>query len=112
MFETTYPPYSHEIEAFGSAWCGPEMYEDHKENLVARCESPEGSDGQTVEVYCRPAPARFYTLKVFAGPNSCGDHQPGYELQTGSGMVELTARIAVAIAEGMLALNPESIQQP
>jgi len=110
MFETTYPPYKKEIDAFGSAWCGPELYETHKEQLVARYESPDSEDGQTVEIFCTPMPARFYTIRVLEGPNSVGDRQPAYELGTGSSMAELSAKIGEAIAEGMLSLHNAQAQ--
>ena len=105
MFDTHHPPYEHEIRAFGDAWCGPELYESHKENLVARYESPDTSDGQTVEIFCTPFPARCYTIRVLAGKNSIGDHHAAYELRTGSSMAELAAEIGKAIADGMLGLR-------
>jgi hypothetical protein len=105
MFESLYIPYAHEIDAFGSAWCGPETYPQREDVLVARYDAPEGGDGQTVEVFGHAAPARFYKIRVLVGANSCGDPLPAYELCTGSSMAKLAADIGQAIADGMLALT-------
>lgn len=107
MFETHYPPYDHEIKTFGDAWCGPEVYEHAKPHLVARYESPGDSDGQTVEIYCTPLPARFYEIRAIGGKNSVGEDVRGFSLGTGSGfeMAALAARTGEAIADGMLDLK-------
>jgi hypothetical protein len=112
MFETHYPPYPHEIAAFGAAWCGPELYETHKEQLIARYEPDADSDGQPVEIYCTPMPARFYTIRALESPNSVGEMQPGFELGTGSSMAQLAADMGAAIADGMLGLHHEPTTTP
>lgn len=99
------PPHNFEIEAFGAAWCGPELYQIHKAHLVARYESPHDKDGQTVEIFCTPMPARFYTIRVLEGPISTGSIRPAYELGTGSSMANLAAQMGEAIADGMLGLH-------
>lgn len=96
-----------EIAAFGSHWCGPVKFEMRKETLVARYESLADGDGQTCEVYCTAAPARFYTLKMIADKNSAGEPLLPWQMGTGSGcrMAELAANMAHAIADGMLSLH-------
>ena len=112
MFENTYPPYDHERAIFGDAWCGPELYEHGKECLVARYLSEDDSDGQSVEIYCTPMPARFYTIRALEGPNSIGEIQPGFEFETGSSMAQLAADIGQAVADGMLGLRTEPAACP
>lgn len=99
------PPLKDEIEAFGTAWCGPEMYEIHKAHLVARYDSPDDEDGQAVEIFCTPMPTRFYTIRVMEVPISTGGIRPAFELCTGSSMAMLAAQIGEAIANGMLGLR-------
>ena len=104
MFEDAFiAPYASELLAFGNHWCGPETYKLWEETLVARYES-EG-DGQSVEVYCCAAPARFYTIKVLADTNSVGDPLKPWELGTGSSMADLAAKIAKAASRGMLGFH-------
>ncbi len=104
MFEHE-TPYPEEIAAFGEAWIGPERYETHKETLIARYESPDDEDGQTVEIYCIAMPARFYTIRALEGPNSIGERQAAFEFRTGSSMAQLAADMGKAISEGMLGLH-------
>ncbi len=107
MFDSLRIPYQHEVLAFGENWCGPHTYEMYKEQLVARYESSDENDGQTVEVYCTIAPARFYTIKVLEGRDSVGNKKAAYAFQTGSGldMAKLAANMGEAISEGMLGLD-------
>lgn len=99
------PPLKDEIEAFGTAWCGPEMYEIHKAHLIARYNPPDDKVGQPVEIICTPMPTRFYTIRVLEVPISSGGIRPAYELGTGSSMAMLAAQIGEAIADGMLGLR-------
>lgn len=110
LFSDTFPPYPEERATFGKHWIGPESYRIHKESLIARYESDEDSDGQTVEVYCYPAPARFYKIRVLDSPNSIGEMQKGFEMGTGSSCAKLAADIAEAVSEGMLGLNDQDMQ--
>jgi hypothetical protein len=96
----------HPIESLGKAYKHPRGgFEHGKDFLVATL--PGEGDGQSVEVYECRLPARFFTLKVLAGPNSVGEPQIGYEVGTGSGDGELAGHIAMAIANGMLAFKPK-----
>jgi hypothetical protein len=108
MIDSMYVPYDRERRAFGNKWCGPDKYESWVETLVARYEKdPLDGDGQTVEVYCTAAPARFYRLKVLPSPDSINNQQAGFEITTGSGAGELAASIAEAISQGMLGFKPD-----
>lgn len=98
-------PYDEEVQAFGGAWCGPERYSLWEKCLVARYNKRKASDGQSVSVYCTPAPARFYQAEVEPSPNSVGTPQPGYSISTGSGQAKLIALIAQSISEGMLGFD-------
>lgn len=71
--------------------------------------SPADGDGQPARVMVFAAPARFYRVEAQAAPNSCGDMQPGFTLQTGSGaeMEQLAHAMARAIAEGMLGIHEQ-----
>jgi hypothetical protein len=102
---THIPPDVDEIEAFGAAWCGPELYQMRKAQLVARYESQDDEDGQTVEIFCTPMPARFYSIRVLEAPLRNGGIRPAYEFGTGSSMANLAAQIGEAIANGMLGLQ-------
>jgi hypothetical protein len=62
------------------------------------------SDGQTVNVYEERWPGNFYTIEVLPGHNSIGFPQPGYRLNTGSGMKKLALDVAKAISKDMLGL--------
>lgn len=98
-----------DVAPFGNNWIGPDKFEEHRETLVARYEKT-CDDGQTVEVYCTAAPARFYTVKALAGGNALGGGpKAAFELGTGSGhaMAVLAAAMAEAIAGGMLGLASE-----
>jgi hypothetical protein len=105
MLDFLNEPYECELRAFGKHWCGPKILEHGERNLIARYEKDDGSDGQSVEVYAIPMPARFYVIKVLAGENSIGDAKPAWELGTGSGQHSLAAKIAEAVRAGMLALH-------
>lgn len=97
--------------AFRDHWCGPEKFEHGKDTLVAKYDKhPEDGDGQAVEVYCCAMPARFYRLRILAGPNSIGEVRPGFSVGTGSGQERLAAAIAKAISEGMLGFYPEAVE--
>ena len=98
-------PYVEEKEAFGSHWCGPHKYEHATEVLVARYESESHCDGQTVEVFCTPMPARFYTVKAQNDVSSVGRPYALWECGTGSGQAELAANIAEAVSTGMLGFD-------
>jgi len=103
MLDFLYEVRERDSQAFGNAWCGPKCFDHYKEALVARY--PGEGDGQTVEVYCRALPARFYTLKVLAGQNSVGDPKAAYQLCTGSDMGEFSAELAKHISQGMIGLK-------
>ena len=105
MFDFLNKPYDNELNAFAEHWCGPRLYETHKETLVAKYLSDNDDDGQTVEVYCTAAPARFYKIKVLEGKDSIGRALPARELITGSGEAQLAADIALAISIGMLGIH-------
>lgn len=95
-------PYSEEVKAFGIYWCAPEEYKMWEKTLVAKIPKIKDSDGQSVEVYCTAAPARFYELKVLSEPDSVGDQQEGCIVSFGSGQWDLAKKIAVAFSEGMI----------
>lgn len=86
---------------FGDRWNGPAVFTPWEETLIAFYGHPN-PDGQSVEVYCTAAPARFYTLKVLAGVNSVGNPLVAYIVTTGSGQADLAAQIAQAVHYGLL----------
>jgi len=92
---------------FGDEYIGQLRTVVHGERLIVAKYDGEG-DGQTVEVYCFALPSRGYHLEVLPGPDSMGEQQPGYNIQTGSGMGELAATLAKAIAEGMIGFKAGS----
>lgn len=98
--DTSYIPDPKLVGAFGKHWRGPEVFEPEKETLVASYE-PRG-DGQPVKVFCIACPALFFRIAA-----DKGEHNEAFELSTGSGiaMGKLSASIADAIADGMLALT-------
>lgn len=98
-------PYPEEVKAFGIYWCAPERYNIWEKTLVAKIPKIENGDGQSVEVYCTSAPARFYELKVLPEPNSVGDSQEGCVVSFGSGQWKLAKEIAVAFSEGMIGFS-------
>ena len=102
LFPSMYDARDYEIAAFGERWIGPKRFKPWEETHVATFEKHEGGDGQTVNVYCSAAPARFYKLHVLAGANSCNEPQAAYKVCTGSGAHQLAADLAKAIAEGMI----------
>lgn len=107
MFDILDKPYDWELNTFGKNWCGPTKYTNWKRELVAKFpKSPSDGDGQSVEVYCTPAPARFYELVALPEPNSVGDPQEGFVVSFGSGQWELAKQVAVAISEGMIGFAP------
>ena len=97
---------SSDIVAFKENWCGPENIPDNHNTLVAKYPKPDGSDGQSVNVFCYATPARFYELVVEEGIDSEGKMQPGYRINTGSSQAKLAAMIAESIADGMLGFTP------
>lgn len=99
-------PQDDEIAAFGSNWLGVHQYPFQQNVLIASYPAGEGSDGQSTEVYCYAAPARFYEIKVLAETNSVGEMKPAYSVGTGSGEAAMAATVAKAISEGMLAFTP------
>lgn len=105
MLDELFEPYASELEAFGEYWCGPEKYVEWVKHLIAMYDPQEG--GARVEVYCEAAPARFYTIKVFARKDYEGKQHPAYTLSTGSSQHQLAADIARAISEGMLVMRLE-----
>lgn len=106
MLDSLLKPYDDELQAFGGNWCGPAAYELHTETLVARYESGDHDDGQTVEVYCTAMPARFYTILALPGVNSVGESIDPWEFVTGSSQETLAANIARAASEGLLGFRP------
>jgi hypothetical protein len=106
MFDFLYEPYEKEKAVFGEHWCGPNKYDPWKPAIIAVYTKPDGSDGQTVTVYCVATPARFYELEVSEGKDSIGERQNGYKITTGSGLAEVAALIAKEISTGMLEFEP------
>lgn len=107
MLDMLYTTRGEEKAAFGENWCGPKQLEHCKDTLVAKYpKSPSGGDGQSTEVYCYAAPARFYVIRAKAEPSSINEPQSAFEVTTGSGCEEMAARIAKGIAEGMLGFAP------
>ena len=106
MFDDLYKPYKSEREAFKENWRGPDVYKHGKHAFIAAYNKPKDSDGQSVDVFCCPMPARFYILKARVSKDSMGRAQPAYEVSTGSGEAELISKIAEAISEGMLSFKP------
>ena len=111
-FSCLYKPYLAELEAFGDYWCGPESYEHGEEVLVARYESSDEDDGQTVQVFCTPLPACFYTLHVLKGVNSIREPQTPWKVSLGSGQAQLAADIAEAVSTGMLGFYCAKAEPP
>lgn len=106
MFDKYNIVHDSERMPFGEHWCGPDQFEPHKETLVATYpKNPPDGDGQSVNVYCTAAPARFYTIRTQAGEDSMGYPQPGFTLSTGSSEQNLAAAIAEAISKGMLGMD-------
>lgn len=89
-------------KAFGRNWCGPRSYPHAESVLIAVYKKKDGSDGQTVEVYCQAWPTTFYNLKVLRTQDSFGDNQIDCEIKTGSGMGLFAAKLAEQIADGMI----------
>lgn len=104
MIESLYKPYDNEISAFGSHWCGPEAYKCWEETLIAQYTSADDDDGQSVNVYCTTAAesVRFYRLEVLPKVNSVGEMLAGYEIATSRNCDKLSAKLAKAIAEGLI----------
>jgi hypothetical protein len=104
-----YEARSDDVSLFGEHWCGPDRFEPHEWTKVARYEAEKGGDGQHAEVWCMAMPARFYSVRVFAHPNSCDEPQPDWPfcLTTGSGreMAVLCIQIAENVANGMLGMT-------
>jgi hypothetical protein len=107
IFEELYRPCESERKAFAGACCSfPETYPFYgEETLIAEYQKHDGSDGQSVRVFCCALPARFYTLEVLAGQDSIGTEQKPYVVRTGSGAAALAAALASAIASGMISFN-------
>lgn len=103
-FDNAYDVTAHEREPFGAMWCGPLQL---KHGVVTPVAVYHGQgDGQTCTVFCTAMPARFYAIQVAPGPNSVGTQQPGYRVETGSGMADAAALVACQIAAGMLGFAP------
>jgi len=107
LFRALYNTTDRDREPFGDHWCGPDRL-TREGCLVALYEAEDGSDGQTVEVYCSALPARFHELWVKAGKGYEGVEQKPYTLTTGSGMGRWAAMTAKAISEGMVSLESET----
>lgn len=101
-----YKAYDDERTVFGSHWCGQEELPHGEDVLVAKYPKDKDGDGQSVDVYCCAMPARFYRLVVASEPNSIGDDQEGFQITTGSSCHELAAKLAEAIAGGMVGFAP------
>ncbi|MBN1321154.1 MAG: hypothetical protein JXA87_09975 [Thermoleophilia bacterium] len=101
MFEEAYNQRPHDRQPFGEHWVHDGGFPHGVETLVARYERTSG-DGQTTEVFVTAMPARFYTIKVRESETTEGRALPAWALSTGSGRHDLAARIAEAIAAGML----------
>lgn len=106
MFNSMYQAYADERSVFGSHWCGQEQLQHGEDVLVAKYPKDKDGDGQSVDVFCCAMPARFYTLVVSPDPDSLGRHQEGYKISTGSSCHELAAKLAEAIAGGMVGFAP------
>jgi hypothetical protein len=92
-----------ERHAFGSNWCGPDIFPHATDVVVARYEKT-CDDGFVVEITCYALPARCYRVVALPGENSCNEPRPGFTLSTGSGNEArnwciMTARL---IADGMI----------
>lgn len=74
----------------------------HGEATPAASYAAQNSDGHDVEVFVTAMPARFYRIEV--APR--GD-KPGYAISTGSGCADLVAKMAAAIADGMIGFEPK-----
>ena len=90
---------------FGDKWIGPEKFEKGQEYLIAKLKREKGSDGHTVEVYCIAFPARFYTIIALPTPPLAEEAKDGFRLSTGTIEPELVAKIAAAIADGILGMD-------
>lgn len=109
---------SYEKLAFArGSWCGPRKLRHATSTLIARYSPTVQDDGHEVEVYCTALPARFYEIRAKARIDSMGYTHTGFTLATGSGQHELAAKIAEALANGMLArsehldVTPEEARQ-
>lgn len=69
---------------------------------IAASYTAQNSDGHDVEVFVTAMPARFYRIEV----TPRGD-KPGYTISTGSGCADLVAKMAAAIADGMISFAPK-----
>lgn len=86
----------------GKNFVGPDMLPHCKETLIAVYKKEKGSDGQDVELYCSAAPAQFFRIKALPGKNSIKDKQNGFEITTGSGMLDWSIETSKMIAGGMI----------
>lgn len=92
-----------DMPLLGKDYNPPSTFQHGKKELVAFLKS-EG-DGQDVELYEQRMPARFFEIKILPKATSDGQIKKGFTLSSGSGQGELVARIAKAIAKGMLGLK-------
>ena len=104
MLDSLYETREEDRIAFGENFTGVKKLEHAKDILVAKFEGD--GDGFDVEVYCCAMPARFYSIKALPTKNSVGELQDGFELTTGSGMLEWTAETAKQISGGMVGCKP------
>lgn len=106
-FDALYTSTPEDSQMFGAYYIyDPEPFKHGEWRHVATFPKT-GGDGQQVEIdECR-WPARFYRLRVIAGPNSVGEMRQGFTLSTGSGSVmgKLMVKLAHEIAIGMVSLD-------
>lgn len=74
----------------------------HGVATIAASYTAQNSDGHDVDVFVTAMPARFYRIEV--APRG---GKPGYAISTGSGCADLVAKMAAAIADGMIGFEPK-----
>lgn len=113
MFDSMYQKDDRDSEIFlpiAEYFKPPDVFVHGKWHLIAEIPKIEtDGDGQACRIYECRLPSRFFKLEVLQGPNSAGETNAGFCLTTGSGdeMGELIAKIALAIAQGMIGLCKE-----
>jgi hypothetical protein len=108
LFPGDYDVRPEERDPFAGHWCGPKKFAHGREELIAVYKKHQGGNGQDVEVFCTAMSARFYRLHVKPSTGSVDNARQAFGMSTGSGhqMGQLAARMAEAIADGMLSVGP------
>lgn len=97
----------------GLAWIGPNTFTPHEWTTVARVDKRAGGDGQSVTIQECAMPARFFRLVVDPSPNSIGNAQSGYIINTGSLCRDIStvlAPMARLIADGMIGFYQDATE--